>query len=75
MAMHTVDPMKALEERKARQRGGLAFDACFSPDRKRAKPERFEAGAAMIVAGGLCTEYPSRPVSMTTTARFKDGLG
>lgn len=56
MAMHTVDPMKALEERKARKRGGFALEECFSPDKKRAKLERFEAEGAMIVARGVqCT--------------------
>lgn len=57
MAMHTVDPMKALEERKARKRGGLALGECFSPDRKRAKLERFEADVAMIVTRGVQQTY------------------
>lgn len=41
--------MKALDERKARKRGGLEFEACLSPDKKRAKLERLEAEGAMSV--------------------------
>lgn len=47
IAMHTVDPIKALEERKARKRGGLEFEESLSPDRKRAKLERLDVEDSM----------------------------
>lgn len=56
IAMHTVDPMKASEERKARNRGGFEFDECLSPERKRAKLERLDAEGAMFCR--LCCPVP-----------------